>query len=59
MRYASLAFVFVNILFEIDCKNTYIFPIGKKLFSFHSKKAMKGMMLLNIQSIITAIQSLF
>ena len=30
MRYVSLAFVFVNIPFEIACKGTHIFAIGKK-----------------------------
>ena len=32
MRYASLAYVFVNIPFEIDCKITTIIPYDKNYF---------------------------
>ncbi len=37
MRYASLAFVFVNNSVEIGCKDTHYFPFGKKYFPMSGK----------------------
>ena len=37
MRYASLAFVFVNIPFEIDCKDTTFISFSK-IYFLHVRK---------------------
>ena len=37
MRYASLAIIFVNTPFEIDCKSTHYYWIGKIYFAVSGK----------------------